>query len=184
MKELSIILATTFNGGIGSNNALPWYIPEEMKKFKTITSSTVCEDKWNAVIMGRKTFDSLSKPLSGRINIVISRNKQTTDAYPQPTNVFFISSEKQALRFCEEHNLVESIFVIGGAVLLNSFMNNNCYISKVYLSVIYNHTIETDTYINMLQFFERFKFEKDIRYQKESNSKLFASFIGYHRVSK
>ena len=183
MKEFSIIMATTFDGGVGYQNALPWYIPEEMKKFQKITTSTVCENKQNAVIMGRKTFESLSKPLSGRINIVVSRTKMTTDTYPKPSNVFFTCSENHALRFCKEHNLIESVFLIGGPGLLESYMNRNFKISKIYLSVIYDHTIKSDKYINMPQIFERFQFEKDKNYQKESNSKLFASFIGTPRKS-
>lgn len=63
---ISIIVAVAENGVIGSNNALPWRLPDDLKRFKALS--------WGkAVIMGRKTFDSIGRPLPGRTNIVVSR---------------------------------------------------------------------------------------------------------------
>ncbi len=64
--KLSLIVAVAENGVIGQQNALPWRLPEDLKHFKALTLG-------KPVIMGRKTFDSIGKPLPGRTNIVITR---------------------------------------------------------------------------------------------------------------
>ncbi len=69
MTELTIIVATDAQRGIGSNNALPWRLPEDLAHFKRVTSG-------HPVIMGRKTFDSIGRPLPHRRNIVVTRNPQ------------------------------------------------------------------------------------------------------------
>lgn len=65
--RVSIIAAIAANGVIGSGNALPWRLPEDLKRFKALTLG-------HPVIMGRKTFESIGRPLPGRRNIVVSRN--------------------------------------------------------------------------------------------------------------
>ena len=68
MRHISLILAMASNGVIGANGALPWRIPEDMRRFKALTMGKPC-------IMGRKTWDSLpKKPLPGRANIVVTRD--------------------------------------------------------------------------------------------------------------
>jgi dihydrofolate reductase len=67
MTKLTIIVATDSNNGIGINNTLPWHLPEDLAHFKRLTSG-------HPIIMGRKTFDSIGRPLPNRRNIVISRN--------------------------------------------------------------------------------------------------------------
>jgi dihydrofolate reductase len=66
--KLSIIAALTDEGVIGFEDRLPWHLPEDLKRFKKLTLG-------HPVIMGRKTFDSLGKPLTGRTNIVLTRNR-------------------------------------------------------------------------------------------------------------
>ena len=65
---ISIIAAVSKNGVIGVDNKLPWNLPEDLKRFKELTTN-------NVVIMGRKTYESIGKPLPNRINIVITRNE-------------------------------------------------------------------------------------------------------------
>jgi dihydrofolate reductase len=70
MVGLALIAAVAKNGVIGSNNALPWHLPEDMKHFKALTAG-------NVVIMGRKTWESLParfRPLPDRLNVVVTRN--------------------------------------------------------------------------------------------------------------
>ena len=64
--RLSIIVAMDLNGLIGKDNQLPWHLPADLKHFKQITMG-------KPVIMGRKTFESIGKPLPGRVNIVLTR---------------------------------------------------------------------------------------------------------------
>lgn len=76
MSRLTIIVAATKANGIGINNSLPWHLPKDMKYFSQVTSNAA-DGQQNAVIMGRKTWESIPKkhrPLSNRYNIVLSRN--------------------------------------------------------------------------------------------------------------
>lgn len=66
-SHLTIVVATDRNNGIGINNTLPWHLPEDLAHFKRTTSG-------HPIIMGRKTFDSIGRPLPNRRNIVITRN--------------------------------------------------------------------------------------------------------------
>jgi dihydrofolate reductase len=66
VTAVSIIVATDERGGIGLRGALPWHLPEDLRRFKALTMG-------NPIIMGRKTWESIGRPLPGRCNIVISR---------------------------------------------------------------------------------------------------------------
>ncbi|MES2739799.1 MAG: dihydrofolate reductase [Pseudomonadota bacterium] len=69
MTHLTIIVATELAGGIGLQNRMPWHLPEDLAHFKRLTSG-------HPIIMGRKTFDSIGRPLPNRRNIVVTRNGQ------------------------------------------------------------------------------------------------------------
>ncbi|WP_308921575.1 dihydrofolate reductase [Janthinobacterium sp. J1-1] len=69
MSTLTIIVATDQQGGIGIDNTLPWKLPEDLAHFKRMTTG-------HPIIMGRKTFDSIGRPLPNRRNIVITRNHE------------------------------------------------------------------------------------------------------------
>jgi len=97
---ISIIAAISLNRIIGRNNQIPWHIPGEQRRFKQVT--------WgHAIIMGRKTIESLGKPLPGRTNIVITRNKNF--AFP---GCIVVHSLGQALQNCPENET--EAFIIGG----------------------------------------------------------------------
>ncbi|HEX4973779.1 MAG TPA: dihydrofolate reductase, partial [Steroidobacteraceae bacterium] len=63
---ISIIVAAAENGAIGSDNRLPWHLPDDLKRFKALSLG-------KPIVMGRRTFDSIGRPLPGRTNIVVSR---------------------------------------------------------------------------------------------------------------
>ena len=102
--KLTIIVARARNGVIGRDNALPWRLPEDLAHFKRTTLG-------QSVIMGRKTWDSIGKPLRDRRNIVVTRN-----ASWHACGAEHASSFDQALALCAED--VEA-FVIGGAELFS-----------------------------------------------------------------
>lgn len=100
---ISLVLAQADNGVIGANNAIPWRIPEDMKRFKAITMG-------KPIVMGRKTWDSFPKrPLPGRTNIVITR-----DANWRADGAVVVHSLDAALAKARAEN-PEEIAVIGGA---------------------------------------------------------------------
>jgi dihydrofolate reductase len=99
--RLALIAAVAANGVIGSENTLPWQLPEDLKRFKALTLG-------HPVIMGRKTFESIGRPLPGRRNLVISRNA----AY-RAAGCEVLTSLDAALAACV--GSTDEIFVIGGA---------------------------------------------------------------------
>ena len=92
--KIIIIAAIADNGVIGNAGQIPWHISDDLKRFKQLTMG-------HPVIMGRKTFDSIGKPLPGRRNIILTR---------QPGSDHFASLEA-ALKSCGD----ETVFIIGGA---------------------------------------------------------------------
>ena len=112
----SIIVACSKNGGIGFNGKLPWKNSEDMEYFRKTTKETQDKAKINAIIMGRKTFESLNcRELPGRINVCLTR--QDLVNVPKIKNVHFFNELNEALYFlCNKPN-IEKIFVIGGATL-------------------------------------------------------------------
>lgn len=177
-KKINLILAMTFDGGIGYKNTIPWNVPREMKKFRSITRRVEDGKKQNAVIMGRKTWDSISKPLPYRSNIII-----TTKIHDYcDDDIIVIKNIEDALDYCNNKPNIESIYIIGGATLYNELMNTMKYnIDKIYLSVFFEHDIKVDTYINIDVLYQNFKLVKDQDYTKDCENKTFASYICYSK---
>ena len=144
MPRLAIIAAVAENGCIGINNQLPWYLPEDLKYFRRLTTGGV-------VIMGRKTYESIGKPLPNRTNIVISRK-----AGYHPEGIKVVSSLEDALDLAaqvSEINGIDDVFVIGGAQIYAQALPlaNRLYLTEV------QKTVEGDAFfppINSVQWRE------------------------------
>lgn len=158
IRKYSIIVATSCDGGIGFENKIPWNIPEELSSFKRITSKTDDKDKNNAIIMGRKTWESLPvKPLPNRLNIIISGNPEYDIEANVPKSVIVVSSIEDAFMYCPTSN-IENIFIIGGESIYKECFNNyKDYIDKVYLSIITNKNYKCDKFIDTEYIFNNFK---------------------------
>ena len=116
--KLSLIAAVSSNRVIGNNNRLPWHLPADLKHFKNLTLG-------KPVIMGRKTFDSIGKPLPNRRNIVISRDKNLVIA---GCEIFYsIDSALQAVSSEPE------VMIIGGA---NLYAQTIARADQLYLTII------------------------------------------------
>lgn len=100
--RISLIAALARNGVIGIENRLPWRLPEDLAHFKALTLG-------HPVIMGRKTFESLGRPLPGRTNVVITRNPNYA-----PIGCLVADSIPSALALCAD---AAEVFFIGGAEL-------------------------------------------------------------------
>jgi dihydrofolate reductase/thymidylate synthase len=139
MKPFSIVVAMDARYGIGKNGRLPWHLPSDLKHFKTITTETQHADKRNAVIMGRRTWESLPpgyKPLPQRINVVLTQQEN----YALPMQVYKAASLNQSLELAvtQLKYLVEDIFVIGGGkVYEEAILHPFC--RKIYVT----HIVET-----------------------------------------
>ena len=100
--RLSIIVAMADNGVIGRDGDLPWHISEDLKRFKRITMGA-------PIVMGRKTYDSIGRPLPGRQSIVITRQNDW-----HSDGVISVPSLDAAIESCGD---AQEAFVIGGAEL-------------------------------------------------------------------
>jgi dihydrofolate reductase len=118
MRKISIIVAMSQNSVIGLRNELPWHISEDLKNFKKITLN-------HSVIMGRKTYYSIGKPLKDRKNIVISR-----DASLKIDGVDVVNSLEKAILKTDESS---EIFIIGGQQIYSIALPlaTHMYITKV-----------------------------------------------------
>jgi len=117
---INLIVAFDENYIIGDQGKLIWYCPEDLKHFKSITTN-------NIVVMGRKTFESIGKPLPNRINIVLSRN---VISHP---GVISMNSIQDVLNFYKERANNE-LFIIGGAEIYRQFYP---YIDRMYITRIH-----------------------------------------------
>lgn len=116
--RLTLIVARDRNGVIGDHGKLPWYIPEDLKYFREKTMGS-------PVFMGRKTFESIGKPLPGRLNMVLSSKTM------ESVNGYIVRhSIESALHYCKDS---EECFVIGGAKLFNSAMK---YLDRMLITEI------------------------------------------------
>ena len=127
--KLALIWAMSRNRVIGRNNALPWHLPEDLKYFKRVTMG-------KPVIMGRKTWESIGRPLPGRTNIVITRNAD----YVVPEGVRVVTSLEAAISLAEKICLIEGIdeaIVMGGAEIYAQALPkaDRLYLTQVHADV-------------------------------------------------
>ena len=127
--SLSLLVAADENNVIGKDNQLPWHLPNDLKYFKNQT--------WGMpILMGRKTFESIGKPLPGRKSIVITRNSTW-----KHEGVMVVHSVEQAIEKAKELS-VKEIFVIGGAEIFNSAFS---LASRIYITRIH-HQFDGDVF--------------------------------------
>lgn len=120
--NLSIIVAMAANRTIGIDNTLPWRCPEDLKHFKALTMG-------HHMIMGRKTFDSIGRPLPGRTTVVVTRNRDLAIA-----GCIVAHSLQEAIAACGND---PEIFVVGGAELYAQALplTGTLYITEIQMEV-------------------------------------------------
>lgn len=126
--KLSLIAAMSRNRVIGVDNRLPWNLPEDLRNFKRITMG-------KPILMGRKTFESIGRPLPGRKNIVITRNRN----YRTSPECFIFHSIDAALEQTRHH---KELIVIGGASFYEQLLP---LADRLYLTVV-DTTVSGDTF--------------------------------------
>ena len=125
---ISLIVAAAENGVIGKDNKLPWHLPDDLKRFKELT-------KGHTIIMGRKTYESIGRPLPDRRNIVLSSTMK-------PIEGAEVSSDIDALLSMLDTSLPEDeeVFIIGGSDLFNQWLEDRftpIVASRVYLTRVH-----------------------------------------------
>ena len=143
---LSLIVAVAQNNAIGRNNELLWHISEDLKYFKETTTG-------HPVIMGRKTYESIGRPLPGRRNIVVTRGVQQEDgtvAYniavppiknPQTTSLEIVPRLEEAVAIAKESD--QEFFIMGGGQLYNQTFP---FADRLYITKIYAVAEDADTF--------------------------------------
>lgn len=127
---ISGIVAVAENNAIGKDNQLPWHLPNDLKFFKKTTMG-------KPVIMGRKTYDSMGKPLPGRLNIVLSRQKDLDLA----EGVLVFNNIQEAIAVAgKEH---EEIFVVGGGKIFEDALPE---IDRLYITQIKTTIPDADAF--------------------------------------
>jgi len=127
---ISLVVAMSENRVIGIENRLPWNIPEDLKRFKKITSG-------HPSIMGRKTFESIGRPLPNRTNIVITRQKDY-----RVEGVVTVFSLDEALDWAGRSPGSDEIFVIGGGEIFRQILPRA---KRIYLTEV-EWPFEGDTF--------------------------------------
>jgi dihydrofolate reductase len=142
---INLVVATSENGVIGKDGGMPWSMQADLKHFKKITTS----GESNIVIMGRKTYESIGKPLFGRINCVITRNKNNSEA--DYTNAQCYSSIEDALEYAKglEYFLKKemSVHIIGGANIYEQVMKMGI-VDRIHHTLIHAN-LEGDTFFHV-----------------------------------
>jgi dihydrofolate reductase len=123
---VSIVVAIGENHAIGKDNKLIWYLPKDLKHFKEITNG-------GTVIMGRKTYDSVGRPLPNRRNIIITRQQV------EIADCEVVNSVEAALDLCRDE---AEVFIVGGAEIYKLAMPLT---DRIYLTIVHAN-FEADTY--------------------------------------
>ncbi|VAW86488.1 Dihydrofolate reductase [hydrothermal vent metagenome] len=158
MPIISIIAAMDNNRLIGSDNQLPWYLPADLKYFKKVTTG-------KPILMGRKTYESIGKPLPGRINIIVTKNKQ----YSAP-GCEVAHSIEHALCIAENH---PEIMIIGGASFYQHMLPKA---QRLYLTQIQGNNFTGDAYFPEWNESEWYEVGRE-NHQPDEKNKYVYSFI-------
>ena len=116
---ISLLVAHDLERVIGVNNDLPWHIPEDLAYFKKMTTG-------KAMVMGRKTYESIGRPLPGRLNIVVTRNQ-----FFSAEGIVITHNLKDAIQKAEEYN--NEVMIIGGSEIFRSSLE---IADRLYITLI------------------------------------------------
>ena len=160
--KISFVVALTRKGVMGKNNALPWHLPEDLKRFKQLTLG-------KPILMGRKTYESIGRPLPGRRNIVMSRNKDLKIEGIECVTTFDEAKARSAGS--------EELCIIGGAEIFKITVQN--------ADVLHITWIETNFDGDIL-FPKDFPWKdfKEVENEKHLDNKIPHTNTTYHRVTK
>jgi dihydrofolate reductase len=130
--RISHIVAMSENHIIGCNGRMPWHIPEDFKFFKATTMG-------HAMIMGRKTWESIGRILPGRLTIIVTRSPD----FQAPEGAVIKDSLESALQYCRDHQNTwgDECFIVGGGEI---YKQSLAIVDRVYLTVVHK-VIEGDT---------------------------------------
>lgn len=160
--QLIAVVAMSDNRVIGKNHQLPWHMPADMRRFKALTMG-------RPILMGRRTYESLRRPLPGRCNVVITR-----DSLYQAPGCVVVTSIEAALAAV---SYSEEIFVIGGQHL---YQNTLHLIKRIYLTVIHGN-FDGDTHFPELNMADWKEVEK-VNHKADEENPYDYTFLTLDRI--
>ena len=163
--KISLIVAMASNRVIGLNNQMPWHLSADLKKFKKITMGS-------PILMGRKTYESIGRPLPGRTNIIVSRNLE----YRQNGCMIFNDLKTALIKACEN---ADEIFVIGGSDLYETILP---IADAIYLTII-NKEFLGDAYFPGIDLNDWFEVERE-NINDDPDVAFSYSFLKFERANK
>jgi dihydrofolate reductase len=122
--KVCLIVAMDEARGIGNKNRLPWRLPDDLQRFKTVTMG-------HHIVMGRKTYQSIGRALPGRVNIILTRNRSF-----QAKGCAITHSLEEALMIAKEQG-EEEVFVIGGAEIYSEAI---AIADRIYLTIVHTQS--------------------------------------------
>ncbi len=165
--KISMIAAVAHHRVIGKNQKMPWHLPADLAFFKKTTLGS-------PILMGRKTYESIGRPLPGRLNLVVTRNPDLKIAGCE-----VVTSLEQAVFMAQEKSSAsKEIFIIGGSHLYKSFLEKA---DRLYLTMI-DAEIEGDTFFpDYTQY--NWKEVERIEHQADAKNIYPYSFVTLERIS-
>lgn len=163
--NISIIVATSKNNVIGLNNQLPWHLPADLKYFKSLTNG-------HSIIMGRKTYDSIGRPLPNRENIIITRDKNYSSA-----ELVIKHSIEEAIQHC---NGQEEVFIIGGDTI---YKQTIAVATRLYITRVDTIIENGDAFFPEINN-EEWENVSAEHFTKDDKNKFDYSFEIYERIAK
>ncbi len=161
---ISIIAAVDQDWAIGKNASLPWRLPGELARFKKITTG-------HPIIMGRKTYESIGRPLPGRTNIVVTRHSDFSKE-----GVLVAHNLEDAFKMAQNQEGGQEIFVIGGAEIFKQVLSTT---DRLYLTMI-EGKFEGDVFFPKIDL-KNWKEISREKVEKDSKNNYNFEFITYER---
>jgi dihydrofolate reductase len=159
----TIVVAMGVKNEIGFENQLLWHLPKDLKHFKEITSG-------HPVIMGRKTYESIGKPLPNRTNIVVSRKNDWFEE-----GILIVGSIKEAIKFAKK--IDEEIFIIGGGKIYEQTMD---MVDKLEVTLV-KADLEADTFFPKIDS-KIWKKTDEICHEKDEKNQYDFCFQTYEKI--
>ncbi|HNP48965.1 MAG TPA: dihydrofolate reductase [Bacteroidia bacterium] len=160
--SLSIIVALSENNVVGVNNQLPWKLSADLKRVKGLTMG-------HHIIMGRKTYESIGRPLPGRVNVVISGNPEY-----KAEGCKIVASLSEALDLAMNDS---EVFIFGGGVVFREALSK---VNKIYMTKVH-HVLDGDTHFPLLNPKE-WKETERMEFKADEKNEYDYSFITLERV--
>lgn len=160
---ITIVVAMGKNREIGANNQLLWHLPKDLKHFKELTTG-------HPVIMGRKTYESIGKPLPNRTNIVISRKKDWFEE-----GILIVGSIKEAIKFAKK--IDENAYIIGGGNIYEQTLD---LADQLEITLV-DTTLEADTFFPKIDE-KKWTKTNEIHHEKDEKNQFDFSFQTFERI--